>query len=197
VVDNKRLTGTLGEGPGRNERQGPAGSQGKEGLQGKQGEPGKTGENGKNGTTGFTETLPSGKTLKGDWSLTQLASSETFVSTGVSFGIPLAEAPVPRLVTAKGKELAVNQPGTSTQEVTPVNCLGSAAEPKANPGNLCVYVHVEKNLVSPQGRPAPAICPLGSGGGVAECPFGTAMKNWGVDRSGFGLWRRSRKSPQK
>jgi hypothetical protein len=163
--------------------QGPVGSPGKDGLPGKQGEPGK---DGKDGATGFTEVLPVGKTLRGDWSLSQLAASETFVSTGVSFGIPLAGAPVPRLVKADGKELVVK--GSAVEEVTPTNCLGSSAEPKASPGNLCVYVHLEKGVVQTAGTPFPAICSLGAGTGVFTCAVGgVLLEKWGADRSGFGL----------
>ncbi len=198
----KSLQGKAGS-PGANGAQGPAGPAGAAGPQGAAGTAGAKGEtgpagtngtNGINGTTGFTATLPSGKTLTGDWSLTKIAAAEELVSTGVSFGIPLVEAPVPHLVNAKGKELAVGPApppnnGSVVEEVTPVNCLGSAAEPKANPGNLCVYVHTEKNLnVNPStSSPAPAICPLGSGGGAGECTFGLVMGKWGADSSGFGL----------
>jgi hypothetical protein len=177
-------------------QQGPAGPGGKEGPAGKgergeKGEKGEKGETGAAGQTGFTATLPSGKTLEGDWSLTQ-QSSGSIVSTGVSFGIPLAEAPVPHLVKANGKELLVAKNGTVdvVKEVTPTNCPGSAGEPKANPGDLCVYVHLEKGLVSSGDIPGPAICAPGSGGApgvIAECDQTEAMAKWAADRSGFSL----------
>jgi hypothetical protein len=168
--------------------QGPAGTPGAKGETGKEGSPGKNGENGKNGTTGFTTTLPSGKTEEGDWSLIQVVSSETLVGTGVSFGIPLAEAPVPRLIRADGKEVVFNKESAEVEEVTPAtSCLGSVAEPKANPGDLCVYMYHENGLVSEKGTPFPAVCALGSGSGGGECAERVDMEKWGADRSGFGL----------
>jgi Collagen triple helix repeat (20 copies) len=192
----KTLKGKAGP-AGASGAQGPAGAAGPAGAlgptgpkgeTGKEGSPGKNGENGKDGTTGFTATLPSGKTEEGDWSLTQGASSETLVSTGVSFGIPLAEAPAPRLIRADGKEVIFNKEKAEVEEVTPsTSCLGSAAEPKANPGDLCVYLYHEDGLVREQGTPVPAICALGSGSGSGRCAFEPSLQNWGADRSGFGL----------
>ena len=86
-----------------------------------------------NGATGFTETLPSGKTETGVWSLGPHAETELLP---LSFNIPLDEAPEAlHFVNEEGKELT----GESGTEVTPVNCLGSADEPKALPGQVCVY----------------------------------------------------------
>ncbi len=177
---------------------GAAGGQGPQGTQGPQGVAGATGATGPAGQTGFTETLPAEKTEKGDWSLTQIASSETLVTTGVSFGIPLAEAeaPVPHLVKANHMELKVGKVGNTfvVEEVTPTNCLGSAADPKANPGTLCVYVHLEHGLESDSSTPGPAICAPGGGSasgvflGCQQTESGTApMSKWGVDPSGFSL----------
>jgi hypothetical protein len=186
--------------PGANGAQGPAGSAGATGPAGAPGPAGGPGPAGAGaagpagpagaaGVAGppgpFVKTLPKGATLTGDWSLSQLTSSETFVSTGVSFGIPLAEAPVPRLVRADAKELAVI--GGAVTEVTPTNCLGSVAEPKANPGNLCVYLHKEAGSAGSAGSPSPAICALASGSPEAECALGLLLEKWGADRSGFGV----------
>jgi Collagen triple helix repeat (20 copies) len=189
----KSLQGKAGK-AGANGAQGPAGAAGAAGPQGPAGAAGAKGEtgpagtngtNGTNGTTGFTKTLPKEQTETGDWSMSQLASSETYVSTGISFVIPLAEAPAPRLVNAKGKELVVE--GGSVKEVAPANCTGSPAEPTAPPGSLCVYEHLETGVVAGSGRPKPAICPLGAGTGPFACAEGTALEKWGADRSGFGL----------
>jgi hypothetical protein len=151
--------------------QGPGGARGETGPQGpegKQGEPGGKGEQGTPGTTGFTEMLPSGKTLKGAWALigTAAAGNQHF-GDAVSFGIPLAAAPVAvHYLRESGLEPVYNKTTHTEEEVTQPACPGSAAEPEAKPGNLCVYTgdgieqNFLKNLSGP-GKPEdilPAIC---------------------------------------
>ncbi|HWY17921.1 MAG TPA: hypothetical protein VNY27_04330 [Solirubrobacteraceae bacterium] len=128
--------------------QGTAGAQGPQGPQGPKGEtgpPGKNGENGKNGTTGFTETLPSGKTLMGDWSLGK-AASETFQLDSVSFGIPLESAPVPIYIRL--------------EEATPAHCTGDVTNPGAERGYLCVFAKEENKIIHELGPGivSPKIC---------------------------------------
>jgi hypothetical protein len=174
--------------------QGPAGARGEAGSQGpegKQGEPGVKGEQGAPGTIGFTETLPSGKTLKGAWALigTAAAGNQHF-GDAVSFGIPLATAPVAvHYLRESGLEPVYNETASKEEEVTQPACPGSAAEPEAEAGNLCVYTGVAvelnflKNLSGP-GKPEdilPAICP-------AAKPFAACLGSSGVQgagRSGF------------
>jgi hypothetical protein len=124
---------------------GAAGPQGPAGPGGAKGETGATGTNGTNGTTGFTETLPSKKTLKGDWSLGEAAATGLILAS-VSFGIPLESAPVPIYV----KEL----------EGTPAHCTGSAASPGADPGYLCVFAQEEGSIIKEPfaGLHDPKIC---------------------------------------
>lgn len=149
--------------------QGPAGAKGENGASGANGAPGenvsavevKTTEaacgklggakftvggkdtlacNGKNGTTGFTETLPAGKSESGNW---VSAGAPPFTSlfgvpwvpTSIAFNIPLKEAPVLHIITA----------GTP-EENDPKGCAGTAAAPVAEPGNLCVFASIEKNV---------------------------------------------------
>jgi hypothetical protein len=120
---------------------GPAGPTGPTGPQGPQGEKGAAGEP---WTLGGT--VPSGKTLKGDWSIVANAPSAAsrFVDS-VSFGIPLAAAPVPHYIKTNGMEPFYNEATSKEEERTPEGCTGSAAEPKANPGELCVYAVKEEN----------------------------------------------------
>jgi len=96
---------------------GAQGSQGKEGPEGKQGPEGKAGKDGK---TGFTDTLPSGKTETGTW---MLSIGNTVVS--LPFNIPLAN-PIA---------------GANVHYVTAptADCPGTAADPEAEEGHLCVY----------------------------------------------------------
>ncbi len=127
---------------------GPAGAPGKEGVQGKEGIQGKQGEPGKDGTTGFTETLPKGKTLKGDWGITGTAAGQEFVFTSVSFGIPLEAAATAIYVKA-------NEP-------TPSGCTGNSEEPGAEEGHLCVFAVVEQNEGEEEllNHHYPLVCPV-------------------------------------
>jgi hypothetical protein len=155
---------------------------GKEGPEGKAGKDGKEGPQGPPGTTGFTETLPSGKTLKGDWNLlnAEAPGAHTIVEGSVSFGIPLGEAPTPHYIRTNGLESILNA-GT-VEEVTPTQCLGSAAEPTANPGNLCVYARQETNTIKESGTLIfPKTCAFGNTG---ACLFLAAS----ADPYGFGLF---------
>jgi hypothetical protein len=123
---------------------GPAGPKGDTGLQGLQGPPGKDGE------TGFTEVLPPGKTLVGSWSAeNEWATAENnvqgFYRAPISFGIPLSQVPNVRLLSAPFF-LTVDSSGTFVPDATPAAeehfeavCPGSATEPEAEPGNLCIY----------------------------------------------------------
>lgn len=139
--------GTSG-GKGENGSPGKEGPVGKEGSAGPKGTAGTTGATGPTGQTGFTETLPSGKTETGIWSISQHAAGEfeTFDSS-ISFNIPLAaglgETEVHYLKESEGP--------------TP-DCPGNAANPKALRGNLCVYTAFEEeaenvthNITTPAG----------------------------------------------
>lgn len=86
-----------------------------------------------NGETGFTDTLPAGKTETGVWALGPTSATSV---VPLSFNIPLAEAPVGiHFVNSDGEE----ETGESAPVENPVNCLGTATEPEANPGHLCIY----------------------------------------------------------
>lgn len=127
--------GTKGE-PGA---QGSQGAQGPQGVQGAQGAP---------GTTGFTATLPAKATETGVWSLFGLASGAQVVP--ISFAIPLHESLGPTDVHY------VEEQGNSS------TCPGNAEEPKALPGNLCVYEVFTGNIDEP--LVTTAIAPAARGG---------------------------------
>lgn len=165
---------------------GLAGQQGPAGQAGKEGPPGKNGENGKDGTTGFTETLPSGKTEKGDWNAAEnVSAGAVLVVNSVSFNIPLATAPVVHYITSKGNEPVDN--GGTIEEVKSTSCLGNAAEPSATPGNLCVYGEAEENSSSSveAGGIVPAICALGTHAGLFSCVTPPGVRT--ADPDGFGI----------
>jgi hypothetical protein len=158
---------------------GPQGPGGPQGPQGPQGPTGPQGEKGKDGTTGFTDTLPSGKTLKGDWSITAVLPGafafEGAISTAVSFGIPLAGAPAPVYVRAPTKE----QEEKHEFPPTPAGCTGNVEDPGAEPGHLCVFARSEVNVG------ALSVC--SSSDPVGLCVFGSAGVIGTADPRGFLL----------
>lgn len=130
-----------GKGPtGAQGPAGPAGANGKDGANGSNGATGPTGPIGPTGPTGpigptgptgfsgFTETLPSGKTETGVWSLLIPAGGEELVNA--SFNIPLgSDLPASNVIyIPEGKE-----------EEFEAECPGSAEEPKAANGFACFY----------------------------------------------------------
>jgi hypothetical protein len=180
---------------GANGAQGPAGAQGPggpagpTGPQGPQGEAGKNGENGKEGKEGppgpFVKTLPAGATLKGEWGLiATVSAAEAAVSTSVSFGIPLAAAPVAHYLRTDGQEPFYNATTEKAEERSQSACIGSAAAPKATSGNLCIYASREEDaLTAPfPGVILPTVCPFSAEAAcIGEANQGTA------DPYGFGL----------
>jgi hypothetical protein len=139
---------------------GPAGPQGPQGAAGAEGKPGGTGPEGKTGAKGETGakgatgpkgetgekgaagaegkegspwtaggTLPSGKTETGTWSAGPVPAGEAEMFGSISFAIPLASAVTPVTVTLEQSE----------KKEVPAGCSGTATEPKADPGNLCVF----------------------------------------------------------
>ncbi len=148
---------------------GPAGSQGPQGPKGETGSQGPKGDTGATGQTGFTSTLPSGKTEKGDWSIDATATAGFQILLGsTSFVIPLEPAPIPIYVMA-------NKPA-------PKHCSGSAANPGAEPGYLCVFASHEEDIYPGEpGLITPNVCGLGIQG-PNEC-----LSIAGSDPSGFGV----------
>jgi hypothetical protein len=105
---------------------GTAGGPGPAGPAGPAGATGAAGAAGKNGTTGFTEKLPSKKTETGSWTVSATdENSPIFVP--ISFPIPLT--------TGLGAA-NVHYVGSAGNGST---CPGTAEEPAAEQGNLCVY----------------------------------------------------------
>jgi hypothetical protein len=110
-----------------------------------------------NGATGFTKTLPSGETETGAYAQYALNGANT-VLVPISFSIPLA---APLQFHSKEEEEhheGVNQVHfiltngeEMRQEVKEAQtaCTGSAAEPKAAKGNLCVYEGYFSTSVTP------------------------------------------------
>jgi hypothetical protein len=129
--------------------------------------------NGKNGTTGFTKTLPKGETETGSWAVSIHAENQGGI-VPISFAIPLA-APIE---SAKVQFVgAAGNGGT---------CPGTAVEPKAEKGNLCVYGAVLASvkfvsMISSSAFEGGA----GRAGAVAEFESEGAGGGGGA---GFGTW---------
>jgi hypothetical protein len=120
--------------------------------------------NGVKGTTGFTSTLPSGKTETGVWSFGPTpAGAVSHQYVPISFSIPLAAA-----VTSV-HFLDAGQSPTA-------ECPGSAAEPLAEQGNLCIYssenhesepgFYLFENTVSPELAGVAAVGKTGRTGAI-------------------------------
>ena len=108
---------------------GPAGVKGETGPAGPEGPAGK-GEKGEKGPAGSPwidgGTLPEGATETGAWSA---YTEKVYALAAISFPIPLASVPT--------FEVATNYIPSNESPTT--QCPGTAADPKAAPGNLCVY----------------------------------------------------------
>jgi hypothetical protein len=130
---------------------GPGGPQGPQGPQGPKGETGPKGTEGKAGQTGFTETLPKGQTERGDWAIfTTAAQPFAHAGISISYVIPLAAAPTPHYIrpangSGPGGEPIWNPTSKKEEEVPQPACPGSASDPQAQTGNLCVYAKQEGN----------------------------------------------------
>lgn len=91
--------------------------------------------------------LPRGKTIRGTYAVRDVASSSSVFETSISFGHALRAAPTPHL-------LIDGQAPTAA-------CPGSAANPTAAIGHLCVYESSRNNVIgysfdNPTGQPGSA-----------------------------------------
>jgi hypothetical protein len=169
----KQLQGKAGPaGPeGKAGASGPVGKDGVQGPKGDLGEKGVAGTPGAPGKEGSPWTvggvLPSGKTESGAWALSvppEDSTLETIISTtAISFVIPLATEPAAHY-------LKEGEGGTA-------ECPGNAVEPKAEPGQLCIYTEIELD-VPPVLSPTPHT-------------FGATLNSFGGGQSGgvaIGSW---------
>ncbi len=153
------------------------------------------GEQGSPWTAGGT--LPSGQTETGSWAVgttpsTTCSLPDCTVTAGpsnfaaalyspISFNIPLAAS----LDPPHAHFLKEGFPTGDTTAEEKENCPGSAEEPKAKAGHLCVYT------ASEAGSGFGTILPNGSPGGTnGASPSGAviALINWGEGTRRFGSW---------
>jgi hypothetical protein len=104
--------------------------------------------NGAPGTTGYVATLPEGESESGDWVVEgenlSAVPSGYGVFGSISFNIPLSEPPANVIFVP-----APTQEEIETKKVpaAPTGCAGTVIEePKASPGNLCLFIRYEKNV---------------------------------------------------
>jgi hypothetical protein len=127
---------------------GPAGPQGQAGAQGQAGPAGANGSPGATGAPGPLLTqLPSKKSLTGFWG-TRASGELTKAGASISFPFPVTPAPTlyfiepdeeSGLFRTSNPTLEPSDAGLLTPELIDQNCPGSATEPTAEPGFLCVY----------------------------------------------------------
>lgn len=186
----KALKGNVGPagavgaaGPGGKEGlPGAEGKQGTQGVQGIQGIEGKEGKEGSPWTVGSA--LPSGKSLKGEWSVVATAKEATNeFANSVSFALPLASAPATHFIRiGEGENEEESKWAPSIKQG---KCKGSVASPEAAPGNLCVFAQEEENSVQEltigKTYVLPSVCGWDTGECLRESLDGT------VSRYGFAV----------
>lgn len=130
-----------------------------------------------NGKTGFTETLPSGKTETGSWVFGN--TPEGFIGghilVPISFSIPLLDE-------MGGTNVHYIDKG----EPAPDGCEGgTAAEPTADPGNLCVY-----STEHTPGITTAVITKAGATTGIGASPTGAILDFFveGEERKAWGTF---------
>ncbi len=105
---------------------GPAGPAGAKGDKGEKGERGEKGDKGDRGEPGpLLETLPSGKTLKGAYTYAGHYVSGYRPTDLIGYPVPLNFTPTSHVIAVAGAPTA--------------QCPGTAENPLAAPGSLCVY----------------------------------------------------------
>jgi hypothetical protein len=156
-IKNKSLTPSDFRGSVRGAR-GAAGPPGQPGAQGAQGVQGIQGIQGIQGPPGpFPDgEVPAGKTLRGTYIIGQQNGGGNTVLQAHSFGFSLPSAPTVRYIN-------VGSP-------SPPQCPGTATDPQAQPGNLCLY---ETQVT---GTTARGVCNPEVGG----CPFSASRHGFAV-----------------
>jgi hypothetical protein len=171
---------------------GPAGTNGTngvgtEGKEGKQGEPGKQGPKGAPGPEGVCSTsncvLPPETTETGSWALGEYpegVATGTYLYTALSFPIPLNTSLASTHVHYIEKD--GNEHGKG---VPPTECgtpAGSAEDPKASPGNLCVYeIHnIEHMTFTRLDKSGAEVEGASTAGAILVMQGGEAASAWGT-----------------
>ena len=163
---------------------GPPGPQGPQGLQGPEGPPGQPGSN-----ASFPGNLPSGQSLFGTYVAQGLsngnlsAPAAQTARASISFVIPLASAPDVQM-----KRAVASEPG----EADPADCPGTAANPSAAPGNLCIYEQSRLANTTTPGFCNPGGMTCNNTGATMGTRFGVIVE-WGPSAinsnyGSYGTW---------
>jgi hypothetical protein len=174
--------------PGPAGAQGPQGAKGDLGLKGDTGSPGAPGTPGQDGQDGEDGAcsvgnpecvLPSKATMTGSWAFsTPSGGSEEWVFANISF--PLQAVPAPEFGPPGENVVWVPVGGQDD------NCPGTAADPQAEPGFLCIYGAALQNT-----KPFPYIQSL-TGDLTADTNSGWTLafvlQDASVEAYGFGSW---------
>lgn len=148
---SKKFQGTGPQGsqglPGANGAPGAKGATGPEGPEGPKGSEGKQGPIGKTGPTGTfgAEPLPSGESLTGVWGTSGGLGSGGIDYSMVAISTPILVNPAPTVIVQSfpGVTAGVETGDGAFTTVEPLEfeaaCPGTAAEPEAAAGFLCVY----------------------------------------------------------
>jgi hypothetical protein len=141
---------------------------------------GKNGTNGKDGETGFTKKLPPGETETGAWAYGQGPSGTQNIS--LSFNIPLEKALDSAQVHYIDKDGNEVSEGGGKVEPTP-ECEGTAGNPTAASGNLCIYTGFASEIltwtefITPVDSETPGASPVGAIFKVVA--LGSGASAWG------------------
>jgi hypothetical protein len=132
---------------------GPAGAKGDQGLKGDQGIQGLRGGPGDPGTNGTfsTEPLPPSETLTGVWA-GRFNTGEAKGVAAISYPIRVNPAPTSLVVPGPGLtsgvlynvETGVPVALLATEAEVDAYCPGTASNPEANPGVLCIYRGIQQ-----------------------------------------------------
>jgi hypothetical protein len=149
-----------------------------------------------NGKTGFTSTLPSGATETGAWAFGPAVAGQPSLHVPVSFPIPLGgelDATAVHYINEGGKEVELEfNEGVPVAiiEVDSTTCLGTASNPTATAGNLCIYTQQLSGVSFLYGGPAGKIQKVGTEGGAGASTAGVQLTPQGVTEEavGVGTW---------
>jgi Collagen triple helix repeat (20 copies) len=183
-VGKSTIAGPLASQATRRGPRGPRGRRGPRGLVGPRGPAGPAGPTGATGAQGaqgiqgiqgpagpFPDSLPAGKTLRGNYA-TATGGTPFIMFAGIEFGFRLADPLTARFIPVGG--------------IPPAQCPGTANNPQAAAGNLCVY---ERESLGVGGKgvcnPENAGCTIGvtSREGAAVYGYPSAASAWF-----FGSW---------
>lgn len=95
---------------------------------------GPKGDKGDTGASALTATIPSGTTVVGDWAVSTESLSGAGRTTRTTFDLP-GRAPVALTST----DVNFNTGGSANTSDADATCTGSASNPSAPPGKLCIY----------------------------------------------------------